>query len=373
MKKNTIILAGGGTGGHAGPVLAVYKELKKHDDSLDIFVVGVGSEEEKKFFDAIPTYKVVRSGKIHRYLTLKNILEVLNFIIGFFQAVFLIMKTQPKVVFSKGGYASLPIVFAAKLFKVPYFIHESDIRMGKVNQIMSKGAKKVFVLYPVDFYTEIKKTNLIQSGPLLREGFAKEKESSKKLFGFDNDKPIIFVTGGSQGSLSLSQNFIGAAKELLRHYNIIHQAGKHSIEIAKKFYDQLDPEMQKSYYAVSFLEIVDGKDMMLEAINVSDLIVTRAGSTIVELAIKKKPMILVPWKHAAQDHQTANADYFVKNDSAVVISDDEITSDKLLNEINELFSNDQKLERLAKNAGKLFPNNGTELIAETILKEFEAK
>lgn len=368
--KMKIFLVGGGTGGHAAPLLAVYEQLKVKKADFEYYSVGIGSSEEKEFFSHIPNYQVIRSGKFHRYLTWRNLLELIKLKIGFLQSIVLIFKYHPDIVFSKGGYASLPFIYAAKICSIPYFIHESDIAMGRVNFLLAKGAKKVFTTYEPKYYPKINKNKLIFSGPLLRRGYEKEGKADKSSFGFDNPDPVILVTGGSQGSLNIWKGFEEIGAGLLNSYNIIYSAGKHSLNAAEKFKNSLPPNLNKKFYLTPFLTYEGGKDLMLEAANLSDLVITRAGSTITELAILGKAMILIPWKHAAQNHQVKNAEFFKERKAAEVISDDDLTGERLIEKINDLFAyNGVKLKKLRDKIKGILPNNGAKLAADEIEKE----
>ena len=253
--------------------------------------------------------------------------------------------------------------------KIPYFIHESDIEMGKTNKMMSGNAKKVFVSFPVKYYSEIDDKKIIWSGPILRTDDNTNK-SNRNYFGFSNNKPVIFLTGGSQGSLALTNALIAIADKLLPRYNIIHQAGKHSIEVSKKFEATLNEANMSSYYLTDFLANENGVDMMWEAIKSADLVITRAGSTIAEVAVLRKPMILIPWKHAAQNHQLKNAKYLVDNGAATMISEDDFTSEALFDEIESSFSS---IKNHTNSHKELFPVDGVEVISDNIIKEIEDK
>lgn len=363
------MLVGGGTGGHAGPILAIYQELKKIQPGLPIHVVGVGSEEEKYFFSGLPLYHKIKSGKLHRYFTLKNITESAKFCLGFIESIVLLLSVKPRLIFSKGGYTSMPLISVANLLGIPYFLHESDIEMGRTNKVMSKNAKKVFVCFPVEYYSGIDRDKLVWSGPILREDIGTEKDA-KKIFNFTRSNPVIFLTGGSQGSLSLTKSMIAIAPKLLGKYSIIHQAGKHSIKIAKEFWSGLSAENKQNYYLTEFLSIKNNVDKMWEAIKAADLVITRAGSTIAEVAIMGKPMILVPWKHAAQNHQLKNAKYLVKHHAAVMIEEEEFSSETLLGAINAVFS---KKDHDNKTVSEVFPKDGVKKICDEIIKEIEEK
>lgn len=367
-----LLLVGGGTGGHAGPIRALYDQLLKDDPSLDITIIGSGSMEEKHFYQDLKKYSQIKSGKLHRHLTARNIIELPKTIIGFVQSISLLRKIRPDYIFSKGGHVSIPIVRAAHLLKIPYSIHESDIVIGKSNLWLSKKADKVFTCYPKDNYPKTLENKLVQSGPILREGYEISKTGEKKHFGFPDDKPVILLTGGSQGSLKISKTFIEIVPKLLNDFNIIHQAGKHSIEISKDFENKLNAEEKKSYYLTEVLSKTGEVDFMSEAIDLSTIVITRAGSTILEIAIKSKPMIMIPWKDAAQNHQDFNAEYFLKNKAALVIKENELNPEKLLKTVIDLWKNKEEQASIVSNTAKLFPKDGVKIIAKEIIDRLEA-
>lgn len=367
--NKTILLVGGGTGGHAAPIYAIYDHLHKKRKDLNLIIVGAGTSEEKKFFAGIDGYRIIKSGRINTLFSLKFFIEASKFLLGVFQAFLFLNKTKPAVVFSKGGYASLPVIYAARALKIPYFFHESDISMGKVNRIVANKAKGIYVNFPKNQFNYIDQSKTICSGPVLKDGFFTAKIADKSLFGFSDNKPIILITGGSQGSLNISLNFIKKGEDLLKDYNVIHQAGKHSIKEARAFYGKLDDGLKKGYYLTDFLGMVDDKDLMIEAINICSIVVSRASSTIAELAIKEKPMILIPWKFSAQDHQLKNALFMKQKNAAIVINENDLTPEELENTIREL--SPEKIKTLTENAKNIFPQNGTEIICDQLLKEIE--
>ncbi|MEK7096396.1 MAG: glycosyltransferase [Patescibacteria group bacterium] len=367
-----LLLVGGGTGGHAGPIIALYNQLIKDDSDMDITIVGSGTPEEMYFYKDLKNYLVIKSGKLHRYLTTKNIIELSKAIIGFAQSISLLRKIKPDYVFSKGGHVSLPIVRAAILLNIPYSIHESDISIGKTNLVFSKKADKVFVCYPLKYFPQVKKEKLVQSGPILREGYEIGKTGEKKHFGFKDDKPVLLLTGGSQGSLKLSETFIEIVPKLLKDFNIIHQAGKHSIEISREFKSKLTEEEKRGYYLTEMLSKIDSIDYMSEALDLANIVITRAGSTILEVAVKSKPMIIIPWKDAAQNHQDKNAEYFATNKAAIIIKENELRSETLLKTVEDLWKDEEEREKIITNISKLFPNNGVKIVAREIIERLKA-
>lgn len=369
MKKyeKTIVLVGGGTGGHAMPIRSLYDKLIETKPALNIVVVGVGGATEEKFFGSIPNYKKIKAGKLHRYLTLKNIIEPFKFVWGFFQSILIIWQNKPELIFSKGGFVSMPMIFAARVFGVPYSIHESDSIMGVANRTMVKSAQKVFVTFPVELYPKELQLKMVWSGPILRKEFESIK-GEQADFEFNTKKPVILLTGGSQGSYNLSDVFIKIVRKLLPDFNIIHQAGKHSIALTEKFRESLGSEEKESYYITEMLGAGEN-DNWIAALNIADLVIARAGSTIVELSIKGKPMILVPWKDSAQNHQVKNAQFLKKKDAAVVIEEGELTEESLLRAIESLWQDKEKLKLLSKNASAIFPDKNSSKIVDWITEE----
>jgi UDP-N-acetylglucosamine--N-acetylmuramyl-(pentapeptide) pyrophosphoryl-undecaprenol N-acetylglucosamine transferase len=372
LKNNTILLVGGGTGGHAVPILGIYNKLKSKNKNLKIIVIGSGAPMERDLFKSVETYRILKTGKFRRHSFLLNVKEFVFLLCGMVQGLFIIIGQKPKLVFSKGGYVSFPVIFWAKILKIPYFVHESDVESGLSNTQAFKGAKKIFLGFPLEYYKE---SNLpiqkaVYSGPILRSDFLKNSEKDFKLFGFSSDRPTIFVTGGSQGSLSINKCFSKIVPDLLLSYNVIHQTGGNDFGWVRDFKKSLDEKMKNSYYVTDFLSTQNGLDLMTVAINLSDLVIARAGAnTISELATKKKPMILIPYKYAAGDHQTKNAEVLEKVGGAVVLTDDNLSPKLLLDMTNDVIKDKNKLEILSHNAYNFFAGDGLDIICDEIIKE----
>lgn len=360
MKK--MILVGGGTGGHIVPIFEIYEYLKSIDKDLDITVIGAGGEIEQQFFKDNSDYRVIVTGKLKRAFALQNIAEFFKFISGLLSS-YSLLRRKPELIFSKGGFVSWPIIFWAKMLNIPYFIHESDIEMGAANRYAAGKSLITFVGFPVANYKKIKAREIQYVGQIS----SLAKNSSPKM-NFGNPKPVVLILGGSQGSKKINEAVWGTLPQILHDYNIIHQTGLAGEDEGGARKDQISDDMKKSYKFFGFLTRSKEKDMMVEAINSADLVVTRAGATTVaEIAYYGKPMILVPYKHAASDHQQKNADLLVRKDAAIVITDDELSSAKLVESINQLFSNKEKRENLGENARKLFPSDGLQVVCNEIL------
>lgn len=367
--KNKILLVGGGTGGHVVPVYNLYQFLRKSELDLQIYIVGSGSAIEKDFFAGSPDYIILKTGKFRRYLILENIWQLILFIAGLLQALLLLLKIRPKIIFSKGGYVSLPIVFWARILRIPYFVHESDAIMGRANKFGAVGALKVFTGFPVSNYKFIKKDKLQFSGQILGQNFVPDTSFD---FGFSNKNPVILVTGGSLGALNINRKLFGALPQLLPEYNVIHQTGAKGFVEAIEVRARLAENMKRSYFIADFLPAVDSDDKKSAAMNLADIVIARAGATtIAEIAERKKPMILVPYPYASGDHQARNADILRKAKACEMITDRELSPDSLVGAINKIFGDKKNMHQMAKSAKHFFPEDALKIIGEEIIKEVE--
>ncbi len=368
MKENkTILLVGGGTGGHIIPILNIQKEFKRRYPKVRIATVGGKTNIDRKLYGNSIDHISLTTGKLHRSVTLNNIIQFFYLAFGFLKSFFIIYGLKPDIVFSKAGYVSFPIVFWAKVFKIPYFIHESDIIMGKANKLTAKDALKFFVGFPAENYPEVFKDKIIFVGQILRPEISNLSDHISN-FEFNNIKPVIYVVGGSQGSRSINDAIFGSLETLLSKYNLIHHVGSLDYSKAVEIRSSLSEDQKGSYYISELLTGANSKDSVLSAINQSELVVTRSSATTMgEVAALRKPIIAVPYKHAASDHQTKNAMFFRSADAAIILNDDEI-KDKLINEINRLFNHPDEMKVLAKNAFDLLPKDGLNKVVEEIAK-----
>ena len=222
MKK--IVLTGGGTAGHVTPNIAIIPTLKEM--GYDISYIGTYNGIEKKLIEEIGIpYYGISSGKLRRYFDLKNFTDPFRILKGYFQAKKLIKKLKPDVVFSKGGFVTVPVVFAASKKKIPIVIHESDMTPGLANKLALPKATKICCNFP-----ETKKMfegkATVTGTPIRAELFTGDKEKAKKFCGFKDDKPTILIVGGSTGSVAINNAIWEVLDELLKTYNVIHICGK---------------------------------------------------------------------------------------------------------------------------------------------------
>lgn len=365
MKKNSIILVGADTGGHVVPVFALAKKLAEHSD-LRVLVLGVGTDIEKKFYlNQKFRYKKIYAGKISYGSIFQKVYSLIKLIFGFFQSLWIVMVENPKVVFLKGNYATVPIAYAARLLHKKIFVHESDAVIGRSNKIIGKFATKTFLTYPVSDYKNPPE-NAEYSGPILRQDFFDQTKSQKtdyEKFGFSEKSKTLLIIGGSLGSRSINSAVVGILDKLLSTCQVIHQTGELDYNEVKDKTNKLDKNLLKNYYLTPFLN-----ENLLSAIRISDLVISRSGSMVMELAAAKKPTILIPYPYAAADHQTKNAEFFQSKNATVVISDKDLKPITLYTNIIKIISSPKKLQTLSDNINKSTKLDGLNLIYDEIIK-----
>ena len=327
MKK--IVLTGGGTAGHVTPNIAIIPTLKEM--GYDISYIGTYNGIEKKLIEEIGIpYYGISSGKLRRYFDLKNFTDPFRILKGYFQAKKLIKKLKPDVVFSKGGFVTVPVVFAASKKKIPIVIHESDMTPGLANKLALPKATKICCNFP-----ETKKMfegkATVTGTPIRAELFTGDKEKAKKFCGFKDDKPTILIVGGSTGSVAINNAIWEVLDELLKTYNVIHICGK----------DKTDSKYNgKEGYAQ--FEYV--KSELSDLFTLADIVISRAGANaICELLALKKLNILIPLSlKASRGDQILNAESFQKSGYSYVIEEEKLNNETLLTAIKEVSENKEK-------------------------------
>lgn len=321
MKK--IVLTGGGTAGHVNPNIALIPFLK--EKGYHISYIGSKDGIEKKLIEPLDIdYYSISTGKLRRYFDLKNVTDSFRVVKGVSDATSIIRKIKPNIIFSKGGFVSVPVVLGGFLNNVPVIIHESDISPGLANKISIPFAKKVCATFPEALENIPKNKAILTGTPIRQELFTGSKEKGLKICGFKTNKPIILVMGGSLGSVKINTVIRESLDILLNDFNIIHLCGKNNLDsnINREGYYQLE-------YAT---------DQLKDLLAVSNLVVSRAGSNaICELLALKKPNLLIPLsKNASRGDQILNANSFKKQGFSNVLYEEELSKDSLIENINYL-------------------------------------
>lgn len=340
MKK--IIMTGGGTAGHVTPNIALFPALR--DAGYDISYIGSYTGMEKNLIESqgIPYYGI-SSGKLRRYFDLKNISDPFKVLKGYGQAIRLMHKIKPDIVFSKGGFVSVPVVLAAKACHIPAIIHESDITPGLANRIAIRGARKVCCNFPetMDYLPESKR--VLTGSPIRGELFSGDAAAAAKLCGFpDRSKPVLLVVGGSSGSKVINESVRSVLPQLSEHFYIIHLCGK----------GNLDETLTKKAGYAQF-EYADKE--LTDMFALADIAVSRAGAnSICELLALRKPNILIPLSAAAsRGDQILNAKSFKKQGFSYVIEEESLTGDVLLEALLEVYSNRKAYIKAMADSGQM--------------------
>ena len=327
MKR--IVLTGGGTAGHVTPNLALLPHLR--NKGCEVSYIGSYDGIEKGLIEAagVPYYGI-SSGKLRRYFDPKNFSDPFKVLKGFFEARKLLKKLKPDVVFSKGGFVSVPVVMAAKTRKIPCIIHESDITPGLANKICIPMAKKVCANFPETMKYLPEDKAVLTGTPIREELFKGNKIAGLDFCGFTANKPVIMIVGGSTGAAALNAAVRDLLPTLLRDYQIIHLCGKGKADAE---YDNTEGYRQFEYISNEM------KDLFAAA----DLVISRAGAnSICELLALRKPHILIPLSAAAsRGDQLLNAESFEHQGFSYVLQEENLTNDTLLRAIHQVTEHKQ--------------------------------
>ena len=334
-----IVLTGGGSAGHVTPNIALIPALKKA--GYEIYYIGSYEGIEKKLIEDynIP-YFGIATGKLRRYFDPKNFTDPFRVMKGFTESISLLKKIKPDIVFSKGGFVSVPVVRAARVLKIPYIVHESDITPGLANKLSMNGASKICCNFP-ETMRHLPADKAILTGTPIREelGMGNAKVG-KELCGFTDDKPVLMVIGGSLGAQSVNETVRFALPRILPDFNVVHICGKEKMDNLK-----LSVPGYKQFEYV--------KNELKDLFAMADIVVSRAGAnSICELLALKKPNILIPLStRSSRGDQMLNARSFEQQGFSLVIDNDELDEDILVETIQDLYENREKyLDNMSKSS-----------------------
>lgn len=325
MKR--IILTGGGTAGHVTPNIALLPRLKEL--GYDIQYIGSYNGIEKELIEpfGIP-YHGISSGKLRRYFSTKNFTDPFRVLKGFGEANKLIRDLKPDVIFSKGGFVSVPVVLAGKKNKVPVVIHESDMTPGLANKLSLPSAAKVCCNFPETLEHLPADKAVLTGSPIRQELLSGNKIAALDLCGFSADKPVILVIGGSLGSVVVNNAVRLALPDLLEQFHVIHLCGK----------GKLDASLNNVEGYAQFEYI---KSELRDIFALADVVISRAGANaICELLALRKPNLLIPLSaNASRGDQILNARSFERQGFSVVIEEEELSKELLLESVRDLYAN----------------------------------
>ncbi len=368
-----ILFTGGGTGGHFYPIIAVAQALdeeiaKKKMLPAKMYFMSPSHYNARALFDNEIEFMYVPAGKIRRYFSIFNFTDAFKTLYGMFVALIKMYRLYPDVVFAKGGYTSFPALFAAKILRIPIIIHESDSTPGKVNAWAAKFAEKIAISYPqaADAFQKQKSEGKVAftGNPIRKEILLPLSNGAREFLNLEEKIPVIFILGGSQGSQIINDVVIDAVDDLVKKYQIIHQTGRANLASSKETSSLIlkDNPTGYRYHAFDYLN-----DLTLRmSAGVADIIISRAGSTIFEIAAWGIPSIIIPLSKKVSHDQVHNAFAYAHSGACTVIEEDNFSSHILISEIDRILGNQNLKNRMSQGAREFSRIDAAAKIAEVI-------
>ena len=366
MKNYKVIISGGGTGGHIFPAVSIANEISRRFPDAEILFIGA---EDRMEMERVPAagYKIIGlpvSG-FNRKSLFKNFVVVARLLKSLKMAKKIVHDFKPDIAIGVGGYASGPTLWMASLLNIPILIQEQNSYAGVTNKLLGKRASKICVAYRgMDkFFPESK---IVMTGNPVRKDLENVREKDSEAldyFGFEAEKPVLLIVGGSLGARTINQGISDGIKSLIdAGIQVILQTGKH-------YYDSIKSELKDTNYkGLWFSDFISRMDYAYAA---ADLVVSRAGAgTISELCILKKAAILVPSPNVAEDHQTKNARALSDSEAAIFVPDDEVKG-LLIPSVIELLGDKEKLNNLSEHIALFAQYNSAERIVDEAMKVIE--
>jgi UDP-N-acetylglucosamine--N-acetylmuramyl-(pentapeptide) pyrophosphoryl-undecaprenol N-acetylglucosamine transferase len=366
MKR--IVLVGGGSGGHFYPLIATAERLndyKKQGLPLSLYYFGPNPYNQQALDENGITFVKCPSGKRRKYFSLLNYFDIFKLVYGIFVAIVKLYLIYPDVIFSKGGYTSVPVTIAGYLLRIPIVIHESDTKPGSANMLASKWARYIAISFDeVAKYFPAHKVAL--TGIPLRKIFFESAENPLTQLGLPQDKPLLFITGGSLGAERLNSLVLESLDELLPDYTILHQTGPLHMEEIQKTAASLITNIQllERYFVRGSLS---GREMNL-ALSAASLVISRAGTgTLFEIAHKGKPAIIIPIPEAVSHDQKSNAYAFARSGGASVIEENNFADGLLASEISRIMSDPSMYSSMSAASAAFAKTDAARILADTLV------
>ena len=364
-----ILFTGGGSGGHFYPIIVVAQKLNEQLTAekvgpVELYFMSTEPYDEKLLEENKIIFKKVTAGKIRAYFSILNFFDLFKTGWGVIKAFFQIFSLYPDVVFGKGGYASFPVLVACIFFRIPIVLHESDSVPGRVNAWAGKFAQKIAISYPeaAEFFP-VGRTALT-GNPIRQELMVPSGKDAFKELGLDPAVPVLLILGGSQGARMINDQMVTLSPRLVEKYQVIHQAGEANIAEVQATVNGLlggNPNASR-YHAYGYL---DNKTMRLAA-EAATVVVSRAGSTIFEIAIWGIPAILIPIANHVGDHQRKNAFAYARAGGAIVIEEANLGPNIVLAEVDQLMKDEDRRTAMRAAAQTFAKSDAAEKIAEQI-------
>ena len=367
-----IIFTGGGTGGHFYPIIAITQKLNKKIDEENIigtklYYFADDPYDKEMLFENGLMYESINTGKLRTYFSFKKFTDIIKTFFGVLNAVYKVFTIYPDVVFGKGGYSSFPTILAARILGIPVFIHESDSAPGRVNKWAGSFAKRIAVSFKdsAEFFPN---ERVAWTGQPIRTEIEQKGNYDKALdfFKIDSDLPVILILGGSQGAELINNVILDALPRLVKNFRVIHQTGVRNYKEVNGQADVvlLNDKNKSRCMSYAFLNQLQLK----MAAGAASIIVSRAGSTIFEIASWGVPSILVPFTESNADHSKKNAFLYSKTGACVVVEEKNMTANILSSEIERIIEDKEIYNKMATNALAFNKNDAAEKIANELIE-----
>ena len=383
-----ILLTGGGTGGHLIPLLGVVSELKKinnktpqgsatmepANDEPEFLLITPASGFNQSISEAGIQIKTIKAGKLRRYFSWENLRDIFKIPVGIVQSLYYVYKFKPDIVFSKGGFASVPPVIASWILRVPIVTHESDIVPGLANRIIARFASKILISFSAaEKYFD--KSKVVLTGNPIRSDIAKGSiENALKFFKLSPDLPTVLIFGGSQGAQKINEMVLEILPDLTEKCQVIHQCGdKNYEEILSDTRCPIRHRVSGNLERYKLYPFI--KEEMKDAYALADIVISRAGAnSLAEIVALQKPNILIPLSTSANNHQPENAKFFAEKNASLIVDETVDNSQDLADAILKLLSDKNLQTQMKQNLAKLSPSqNASQKIAEEIIENFKTK
>lgn len=361
---------GGGTGGHFYPLIAVIERLNDNPAGIAMYYFGPAPYNQQLLEEHGVKFVYCPAGKLRLYFSIQNVIDVFRNFFGIFVAIVKLFIIYPDVIFSKGGYTSVPILIAARLLRIPVVIHESDAVPGRANLLARNFARYIAISYETTVQYFPKERTALTGIPIRRSLLNIDPDPFTTL-GIPNDRPLIYVTGGSSGAERINNVLIRSLDNLLPYYRIYHQTGtfdKNDYALAAKALIT-DPVLQSRYYIA---DLIDARTVNA-LLSAASLVITRAGSTtLFEIAVHGKPSIVIPIPEDISRDQRTNAYTYARTGAATVIEEKNLTEYLLTQEINSIIGSPEKTQEMGQAALNFTSRDAAEQIAN-ILRQIGAE
>lgn len=365
-----ILLTGGGTGGHFYPIIAVaeaIRDITKAERLIEpqLYYMGPKQYDERALFENGIIFERSYAGKVRRYFSLLNVFDAFKTAVGILSAVISVWKIYPDVIFSKGGYVSFPVLVAAKILRIPVVIHESDSHPGRVNMWAGKFAKKIALSYKEAANYFPKEKLAFTGNPVRREIMEPAREGGREFLKLDKDISVVLILGGSQGSQRINDTIMDILPDLVKKYYVIHQTGKDNIDEMTNTAKVVLNESQFSerYKPFAFLNTL----AMRMASGAADIIISRAGSQIFEIALWQKPSIIIPIPEEISHDQTSNAFAYASSGGCSVIEEINLTPHILLSEVERILDHREVADKMKAGAAEFAHKDAAKKIAREVI------